>query len=274
MPPLPPSTPPNEGLNPRPTPQLALAPYLHSSELCVNTEAPRSLSLSLLAKQQDLTPAKARESPQVSWLRKHDPDGLAEAVGNLLVFMAQQFNCVRNLTDFQILLLTQQVVERYWRWHLDEFAYVLNEAVAGTWGKVYDRLDPAIVHDWCTQYETQVQGLVIADKSEGDAASFKAAEADTSAPNDLHRLHWGYLRKKLENETDERLHHVLNECRLHPNAPSAVSNKEVAEEILSERKRVKTAGPTPEEKEAGYQRFRASHYTGKVVEQGPSEPLE
>lgn len=240
----------------------------------MNTEAPRPLVLSLLAKQRGLTPAKARESPQVAGLRRYDEDGTAEALCNLLIFTAQQLNVVRNLTNLQVVLLSQKLLDRYWHWRMDEFMHVFTEGVAGTWGKVYDRLDPGIVQEWCTQYETQVQGQLIADEAESRAAAFKAAEAGTSAPDDLHLLRRGYLRLRLQNQTDEALHHVLDECRLRPGAPSAALNKELAEEILSGRERIKAAGPTSEETEAGYQRYKASLFTEGVLKQGPPEALD
>jgi hypothetical protein len=230
-----------------------------------------SLSLSLLAKQQGLTPAKARESPQVSWLFKHDPDGLAEAVSNMLIYTSQLINCPRNLTNFQVLVLAQQLPERYWRWHIDEFAFVFKEAVAGVWGKVYDRLDPAIVHEWCAQYETQVQCQLMADEAESKAAIYKVAEADTSALHDMGRA---YLCELLKNFTNDDLKNNLNECQLRPDAPNALINKELSEDILAKREKAKAAGPTHEQREADYQRVKASHFTKEVLKQGPPEVFD
>lgn len=224
-----------------------------------------------MAKQQGLTPAKARRSDQVSWLRKVDEAGVAEALSNLLIFTAQQFNVVRNLTNVQVLLLSQQLLERYWHWRIDEFAFVFNEAVAGTWGKVYDRIDPGIVHEWCTQYEAQVQYHLIADESESRAAAFKAAGAGTNAPNDMFRA---YLYEQLRSYNDDELRHNLSECRRRPDDPAAALNEELTEGLLAERERAKAAPPTPEEKDAGYQRYKASRFTEAVLKQGLSEPLD
>ena len=70
-----------------------------------------------------MTPTKARQSAQISGLRKADEASLAEALSNLLIYTAQQLNVVRNLTNVQVLLLSQQLMERYWRWRIDEFSH-------------------------------------------------------------------------------------------------------------------------------------------------------
>lgn len=254
--------------SPPKTPLSALAPYQHSCELSVNNELPRSVALSILAQQQGLTPAKARLSPQVSALRKADEDGVAEALSNLLIFTAAQFNCVRNLTDTQIMLLSQDLPVRYWHWRIDEFAYVFREAAAGRWGKVYDRLDPPTVQEWCATYETQVRGEQVAAEAESRAAGYKAAEADTGPPTDMARA---YLRAQLETKPDEELQAGISYYLRHSDAPAAGLKKQLAEAVLADREKARQAGPSTEQAEAGYQRFKADFIARQVIEDGPPE---
>lgn len=144
--------------------------------------------------QRGLTPAKALTSPQVSTLHHADPGGLAEALGNLLTFTALQFNVVRNLTDLQIQLLAADLPSRYWHWRIQEFIYVMREAVAGRWGKIYDRLDPPTVYDWCAAYATTEQAQAIADAAEYRAANHKAIQPHIDPMPLL------YLRRQVEEQ--------------------------------------------------------------------------
>ena len=222
------------------------------------------MGLSIFAKQLGLTPAKARQSSQVSGLRKADEDGVAEAVGNLLIYLAQQFNVVRNLTNTQVLILSQELPARYWRWCIDEFAYVVKEAIAGTWGKVYDRLDPPTVLEWCAAYDTE-RSEQLAAEAESKAAAYKAKEAESGPPADMARA---YLRLRLELETDEGLRSVIRQA-LHQ--PGLALHKQMAESILATREMAKAVGPPPEKKEADYLRYKADYIANKVLTQGLSE---
>jgi hypothetical protein len=161
----------------------------------MNSSVKSEFMSAVVALQRGLTPAKALTSPQLSTLHRADPGGLGEALGNLLTFTALQFNVVRNLTDLQIQLLATDLPSRYWHWRIQEFVYVMREAVAGKWGKVYDRLDPPTVYDWCNAYAAEEQARAISDAAEKKAAEYKAtallAQRDAAT---MHKLH---LRQKL-----------------------------------------------------------------------------
>jgi hypothetical protein len=216
--------------------------------------------MSILAQQQGLTPALARQSPQVSGLRKADEDGVAEALSNLLIFTAAQFNVVRNLTDMQIMLLANELPARYWHWRLDEFAYVLKEAVAGRWGKVYDRLDPPTVQEWCAAYDAERQELV-ATEAESEAAKLKASEKQAGPPTDMARA---YLKARMEAQSDDVLCEGYDYYRANPTKPEAALKCELAMEILAERETARKAGPTAAEREAAVQRFKANDFASRM----------
>jgi hypothetical protein len=146
----------------------------------------------VVALQRGLTPAKALASAQVGVLHRADPGGLAEALGNLLTFTALQFNVVRNLSDLQIQLLATDLPSRYYHWRIQEFVYVMREAVAGKWGKVYDRLDPPTVYDWCSAYAAEEQAQAVADAAEKRAAAYKALQPHIDPMPVL------YLRQQVE----------------------------------------------------------------------------
>jgi hypothetical protein len=173
-------------------------------------------------------------------LRKLAPDDVAEALSTLLVFTAQQFNCVRNLTDLQIMLLANDLPARYWHWRIDEFAYVLKEAVAGRWGKIYDRLDPPTVQEWCAAYDAERQEAVSAE-SESTAAKLKASEKNTAPPLDMSKA---YLRARLEALSDEDLDAGMTHYKQNPHLPDARLKLELAAEVLAARWAYPVATPT------------------------------
>lgn len=146
--------------------------------------------------QRGLTPAKCLDSPQVGVLQRADPGGLAEALGNLLTFTALQFNVVRNLSDLQIQLLATDLPSRYYHWRIQEFVYVMREAVAGKWGRIYDRLDPPTVYDWCSAYAAEEQAAAIAHAAEQRAAAYK--EQAALSQRDASTMHRLYLRQQLD----------------------------------------------------------------------------
>lgn len=202
----------------------------------------------------------ARQSPQVSGLRKADEDGVAEAISNLLIFTAAQFNVVRNLTDTQIMLLANELPTRYWHWRLDEFAYVFKEAVAGRWGKVYDRVDPPTVQEWCAAYDAERQEAV-ASEAESEAAKLKANERNTAPPLEMAVA---YLRARMEALSDEDLQAGYHYYHDNPGKPDAAVKCQLAASILADREAARNAPPTEAEREAAVQRFRANDFSQRM----------
>lgn len=225
---------------------------------------------SVMALQRGLTPSKAQLSPQLSRLRKEAPGDLAEALGNLLTFTAQQFNVVRNLTDMQVMLLVGDLTERYWRWKLNEFAYVFREAVAGRWGKVYDRLDPPTVQEWCAAYDAERQEQV-AMQAESEAAKLKAAEKQSGPPLEMAVA---YLRARLEALPDEDLQAGFHYYQANPGKPDAAVKCQLAASILSEREAARNAPPTEAEREAAVQRFRANDFAQRMQKLADEEAAD
>jgi len=125
-----------------------------------------------------LTFTAARRSPQVSGLRKTDPDladDTAEALTNLLLFTVAQFNVSNNLNAAQLSLLANDLLGKFWYWRFDEFAYVFGQALRGKWGTVYNRIDGPVVQEWCEKYGAEREALLVAE-SEEQAKSYQLAE--------------------------------------------------------------------------------------------------
>lgn len=190
------------GRNPQGPPPQVPALLRSDSPLSMQHSVNSDFRDAVVVLQRGLTPAKALASPQVSVLHHSDPGGLASALANLLTFTAQQFNVVRNLTDGQIELLAADLPSRYWHWRIEEFVYVCREAVAGKWGKVFDRLDPPTVHEWCAAYAAEEQAYAISQAAEQRATAHKQQEVLARA--DQPTMHKLYLRQQLDRYKPEQ----------------------------------------------------------------------
>lgn len=196
-----------------------------------------NLALSISDKWRGLTPARARESAQVGTLTKFSPAtaaDAAEALGNLLAFTASQFNIGKNLDSFQAGMLADDMLERYWHWRFDEFAYVLKEAVGGRWGTTYDRIDAPTVHEWCRKYEAQRSEQIEHDAEE----RHRQARLDEAGRGELlpaEQMPELYFKAKLQAMTDEVIQQGIDFYEKHPEAEHAARKVELAREVLSDR---------------------------------------
>jgi hypothetical protein len=174
----------------------------HSLAPLLNAPGSTALTLAIIDSWRKLTPALARQSPQVSALSTEAAGDTAEALGNLLTFAAAQFNVGKNLSDVQIAILASEMLRIYWHWRFDEFAFVLREAVAGRYGTTYDRVDAATVHGWCATYEAS-RNLLEAEQAEHEVRLYKNPKP---TPSPL-ASEPGYteLRAKIEAMSDAEL---------------------------------------------------------------------
>ncbi|GAB3293952.1 hypothetical protein GCM10027348_14380 [Hymenobacter tenuis] len=222
------------------------------------------------------------QSLQVSVLNREAPGALAEALGNVLTFFAQYFNVVRNLTDVQIGLLVPDLLERYWHWRFDEFLYVLREGVAGRWGKVYDRLDPATIHEWCRHYDDQVRGIELERQAQKEARERKLAELPAT-PRRYDNEH--EVRQHLETLTDDQLRKGIAYYDQHPEEPFAEIKAELAAQVLLDRKKLELlkavlgkasdAGTYAREaSEEEYQKFKSSFVAERMAARTAPRPAQ
>jgi len=246
----------------------SLAPLLSAER---GTE---SLALAIIDRQTGLTPAKALQSPQLSALAAVAPGDTAEALGNLITFTASQFNVVRNLTEVQVALLANDLLERYWHWKIDEFVYLCREAIAGRWGKAYDRIDPPTVHSWCLAY-AEVRDALLADAAQLEAKQHKQAEKTTTRFANEQEV-----RRYLEQLSDAELEYGIAYYGRHPEEPQADVKAQLAAETLLDRKRLallrsvvlsEDSTYAEEVSEEEYRRFRAEYVANRAQQANEAE---
>lgn len=244
------------------------------------TEDENALGLAILRKWRGLSPATARLSAQVSALTKADRKTTVQALANLLTFAAGQFNVGKNLTDVQTAILARDLLDTYWHYRFDEFAFVLREAVRGRYGTSYDRVDAPTVHGWCLRYEAD-RAELLTDEAEQQARQFKLfeqgkAQLPATAPSAAVQA----LRAKIEQMDNQTLANGLAYYEGLP-APTAEEQLklEVAREVVGERKAAYylaqlaarfPAGSQAEtsseqlRREQEFQRVKAEYFTQKM----------
>ncbi len=190
----------------------------------------------------------------------------ARALGSLLTFTAQLFNIGKNLNDVQVGLLANDMLERYWHWRFDEFAFVMKEAVGGRYGTSYDRLDAPTVHGWCAIYDAERSALIEAAAEKRHKAN-RLAEAGRESLLPDEQMPALYFRAKLEAMPDEELRRGIR--YYWPQRAEAMPAKKISIAVAILRERAAwalheaTRPRTADEKESEYHAFQAAYWLEK-----------
>ncbi|WP_155833032.1 hypothetical protein [Hymenobacter swuensis] len=235
------------------------------------------LALAITDRQRGLTPAKALASPQLSVLNRLAPGDTAEALGNLLIFAAHQFNVPRNITDVQVALLSEDLLERYWHWRFDEFVYLCREAIAGRWGCNYSTIDANTVHTWCRAY-AEVRDAVVEQVAAEEHKARRLAEQAQGPARAADEQ--AYIRH-LETLTDAQLQAGIAWYEARPMEPHAALRIELATSVLVNRAKLEllrrvlvvneSGTGAVEASEEEYKRFRAGWVAQRERERAEQE---
>lgn len=187
--------------------------------------------------ERNLRPATAFGKPALSSYKRESEDVLYANLETLLIRLSMSFNLGKNLEPWQISEIATDVYQKYYFLSIEEFILVLKKGRTGDFGKVYDRLDGAIIMEWFDKYETseERQSLVeqrrIAqerqDKQESEKSllnifqhpamrelvrtlkeNFQAPEKQNSE-QDYHQFKADYLKTKILNQQREDESKVL-----------------------------------------------------------------
>jgi len=100
--------------------------------------------------------------PQLSKLKKEAGEVvvktvLIEALTDLVMF----FNVGKTMTPPQIMQTVELILQQYWYLRLSEFKYCFNKAKFGAYGKLYDRIDGAVIFEWIDMYLSERKDAII-----------------------------------------------------------------------------------------------------------------
>ena len=103
--------------------------------------------------EKNLTIEKAITGSLLKNLQKEISEvGLMTIISTLVLKTANFFNVGKNITEDQAINTAVLILEKYPYETLEDFVMVFKMAKKGELGKVYDRIDPQVIFEWCNQY--------------------------------------------------------------------------------------------------------------------------
>lgn len=139
--------------------------------------------------------------PQLSKIKKDAGEVvvktvLVEALSDLVMF----FNVGKTMNAPQIVQTVELVLEQYWYLRLSEFKYCFTQAMTGAYGKVYDRIDGAIIFEWIEKYLEERMGEIVEKQTQQHEENKK----DVSILSALHEKGISFKPKTVEETKIEQ----------------------------------------------------------------------
>ena len=121
---------------------------------------------------------------------------LTEAIIDLSEF----FNVQNNFSERQVVSTVNIIREKYYYFKPDDFKLCFKEAMKGTYGKVYNRLDGSLIMEWLESYETERVSF-FEGKSDHQAYRDKEVRDLTvsSKDNEFHSIKVAHFKKQVND---------------------------------------------------------------------------
>ena len=112
--------------------------------------------------------------PQLSVIKKEAGEVIAKTIlVEALTDLVMLFNIGKTMNPPQIIQTIDLILQKYWYLRLTELKYCFNQAKMGAYGKVYDRIDGAIIFEWIEKYIEERKELIIQKQVERNKESKK-----------------------------------------------------------------------------------------------------
>lgn len=82
---------------------------------------------------------------------------LVDALTDLVMF----FNIGKTMNSTQVLQTVELILQKYWYLRLSELKYCFIQAKTGTYGRIYDRIDGAVIFEWIDKYLEERKEAII-----------------------------------------------------------------------------------------------------------------
>jgi len=82
---------------------------------------------------------------------------LVDAIVDLVMF----FNIGKTMNQQQVVITADLILQKFWYLRLSELKYCFTQAMTGAYGKVYDRIDGAVIFDWIEKYLEERKDAII-----------------------------------------------------------------------------------------------------------------
>lgn len=90
------------------------------------------------------------------------------------------FNVGKSIGAVQVAQTVDLIIDEYYFFKPDDFKLCFNRAKKGLYGKVYDRIDGAVILEWLGRYEKE-RGAMAMDDSINNSKSWDIPEGDRTS---------------------------------------------------------------------------------------------
>jgi hypothetical protein len=94
---------------------------------------------------------------KIALLRKLDKQTTKVKIMQLVTRCSQLINAQHNMNAMQIEFCAENIMEKMWMYSLEDVQLCLDRGAIGTYGTIYNRIDPATVLAWFPLYDQERQ---------------------------------------------------------------------------------------------------------------------
>jgi len=104
-----------------------------------------------------LSVTHAMQQDKIALLRKLDRQTTKVKIMQLVTRCSQLMNVQNNMNAMQIEFCAENIMEKMWMYSLEDVQLCLDRGAIGTYGTIYNRIDPATILAWFPLYDQERQ---------------------------------------------------------------------------------------------------------------------
>jgi hypothetical protein len=104
-----------------------------------------------------LSVTHAMQQDKIALLRKLDRQTTKVKIMQLVTRCSQLMNVQNNMNAMQIEFCAENIMEKMWMYSLEDVQICLDRGAIGTYGTIYNRIDPATILAWFPLYDQERQ---------------------------------------------------------------------------------------------------------------------
>jgi hypothetical protein len=104
-----------------------------------------------------LSVTHAMQQDKIALLRKLDRQTTKVKIMQLVTRCSQLMNVQHNMNAMQIEFCAENIMEKMWMYSLEDVQLCLDRGAIGTYGTIYNRIDPATILAWFPLYDQERQ---------------------------------------------------------------------------------------------------------------------
>ena len=106
-------------------------------------------------------------SKSLAYLKKHEsPEAVKVMLGSQIEQVQLFFNLERVMTPYQIDMTIDIIEENFYYFSQDDFRKCFRGAMSGKYGKIYNRLDGAVIMEWLRAYDIERTEIIVREQME------------------------------------------------------------------------------------------------------------